>query len=46
MDEIKNQMYPIEEFLELVKHKQDRKEFYDPEYTMQSILQKTGLNLK
>lgn len=32
MDEIKNQMYFIEEFLELVKRKQDRKESYDPEY--------------
>ncbi|MBP1163368.1 MAG: DUF7716 domain-containing protein [Chryseobacterium culicis] len=32
MDEIKNQMYCIEEFLELVKRKQDRKESYDPEY--------------
>lgn len=32
MDEIKNQMYIIEEFLELVKNKQDRKTSYDPEY--------------
>ncbi|REC60950.1 hypothetical protein DRF65_18095 [Chryseobacterium pennae] len=32
MNEIKNQMYCIEEFLELVKNKQDRKESYDPEY--------------
>ncbi|MBP2615149.1 hypothetical protein [Chryseobacterium jejuense] len=32
MNEIKNQMYFIEEFLELVKNKQDRKESYDPEY--------------
>lgn len=32
MNEIKNQMYYIEEFLELVKNKQDRKESYDPEY--------------
>lgn len=32
MDEIKNQIYCIEEFLELVKLKQDRKESYDPEY--------------
>ncbi|UKB81407.1 hypothetical protein [Chryseobacterium sp. MEBOG07] len=32
MDEIKNQMYSIEEFLELVKNKQDRKASYDPDY--------------
>ncbi|WP_426479028.1 DUF7716 domain-containing protein [Chryseobacterium sp. CBSDS_008] len=32
MDEIKNQVYSIEEFLALVKNKQDRKESYDPEY--------------
>lgn len=32
MNEIKNQMYFIEEFLELVKNKEDRKESYDPDY--------------
>ncbi|RXM38330.1 hypothetical protein BOQ62_17285 [Chryseobacterium sp. CH21] len=32
MDDFKNQMYVIEEFLELVKSKQDRKASFDPEY--------------
>ncbi|CAD0219350.1 hypothetical protein FW781_03820 (plasmid) [Chryseobacterium panacisoli] len=32
MDEIKNQVFPIEEFLELVKNKQDRKTSFDPDY--------------
>jgi hypothetical protein len=32
MDDFKNQMYSIEEFLELVKNKQDRKASFDPEY--------------
>ncbi|MDW9378651.1 hypothetical protein [Chryseobacterium sp. JV558] len=32
MDDFKNQVYSIEEFLELVKNKQDRKASFDPEY--------------
>ncbi|MDR4951109.1 hypothetical protein REB14_02790 [Chryseobacterium sp. ES2] len=32
MDDFKNQVYSIEEFLELVKSKQDRKASFDPEY--------------
>ncbi|WP_288447301.1 hypothetical protein [uncultured Chryseobacterium sp.] len=32
MDDFKNQVYSIEEFLELVKTKQDRKASFDPEY--------------
>lgn len=32
MDDFKNQVYSIEEFLELVKSKQDRQASFDPEY--------------
>ncbi|MDR6372239.1 hypothetical protein J2795_003102 [Chryseobacterium bernardetii] len=32
MDDFKNQVYSIEEFLELVKSKQDRKASFDPEF--------------
>ena len=43
MDDFKNQVYSIEEFLELVKSKQDRQASFDPNIIMQSILQQMSL---